>query len=364
MGTSCVHVTLVHGTFARRARWTQPGSAMAEGLVRAGMTYESFHWSGRNSHRARIEAAKQLAHRLREQHSEKPEVRRAVVAHSHGGNIAVHAVWRIMEERGGSISLVTLATPFFFVGRRPSTGIARQLFLFVGVALLLGLSVTLPLWSWRWNGPVWMLVLYWTLWFVLALQALAAGYWYIVHGPPWRKSNQNRFMEAVHTPEGQGAKLLIVRAADDEAGAFLATSQFGGWAAMAALRLMKPSVWIKAFSFLFAGTAGIAWALRSSDPEALAVAVSSTFLIVVTWLSVGLFSVIALSNLGHGLDGPTASLFAFVSAEATPPGEYRVKQRIVREPTERGLSHSSVYDEEVVGWVVKHISGSTSQKAK
>lgn len=311
MGTGSIHVTLVHGTYTRDAYWAEPSSDMAAGLLAAGMTSEKFCWSGRNSHRARIRAAKNLADRL----SEQPAGKRAVVAHSHGGNIAVHAVWRIMGKRDGSIPIVALATPFFFVGRRPSTGIARPIFLCVGVGLLLWTSVALSLWSWRRDmPPMWTLGLYSALWFVLALQAVAAGYWCIIHGPPWLRVNQDRFIEAVQAPEGQGANLLILRAADDEASAFLGTSQFAGWAAMAAIRLMRPRIWITAFSFLFALIAASAWALGSSDPQAVAASVSLPFVIVAGWLTVGLFSVIALFNLGHGLDGPTASLFAFISA--------------------------------------------------
>ena len=88
-------ITLVHGTFARRARWIRPGSKIFLHLRRAGYEVEAFQWSGRNSFRARSRAADQLRLRLEENASRRPGLRQIVIAHSHGGNVALLATSRI-----------------------------------------------------------------------------------------------------------------------------------------------------------------------------------------------------------------------------------------------------------------------------
>jgi hypothetical protein len=65
-------ITLVHGTFARDARWTLQDSALSAALRKAGCHVTRFAWSGRNSHRARSQAAGDLVEHLRQQLAEHP----------------------------------------------------------------------------------------------------------------------------------------------------------------------------------------------------------------------------------------------------------------------------------------------------
>lgn len=57
--SAAVLITLIHGTWARDAPWTQPTSELATALGKSlgDVRFERFSWSGANSHRARCRAA-------------------------------------------------------------------------------------------------------------------------------------------------------------------------------------------------------------------------------------------------------------------------------------------------------------------
>jgi alpha-beta hydrolase superfamily lysophospholipase len=91
-------------------------------------------WSGENSISARDNTAHVLAEHLSAEHAEHPQANQLVIAHSHGGNIALRALY--LSQRRDSSQLcggdsatpfvVTLATPFVEVhqadlGDRPTT---------------------------------------------------------------------------------------------------------------------------------------------------------------------------------------------------------------------------------------------------
>ncbi len=91
------HVFLIHGTWARNAEWTREDAPLrrllreALGDEASGTSINAFHWSGRNSFRARTDASSKLQaliHRLVEADG---GARIYLVGHSHGGNIALQA---------------------------------------------------------------------------------------------------------------------------------------------------------------------------------------------------------------------------------------------------------------------------------
>ena len=85
-------VTLVPGTWAGKAAWIRADSPLSRALTRAGCQVVPFEWSHSNCYRARARAARRLAGQLQGQIKENPGARQWVVAHSHGGNIALRAV--------------------------------------------------------------------------------------------------------------------------------------------------------------------------------------------------------------------------------------------------------------------------------
>src|SRR5262249_40368123 len=89
-------------------------------------------WSGANSVFERDQTAHLLAKHLSAEHSEHPQATQLVIAHSHGGNIALRALHHLQkldvhQSEGASAPapfFVTLATPFIEIhqadfGRRP-----------------------------------------------------------------------------------------------------------------------------------------------------------------------------------------------------------------------------------------------------
>jgi hypothetical protein len=113
-------VTLVHGTFAKDAAWTQEGSLLRVALEKrlgAPVTFRTVGWSGRNTMR-RMQGAQELVKELHHQMKD-PDALLFVIAHSHGGNVALHAM-RDPQIRLRVAGVVTISTLFVLVSRRTS----------------------------------------------------------------------------------------------------------------------------------------------------------------------------------------------------------------------------------------------------
>lgn len=112
-------VTLVHGTFARGTAWTQEGSRLrrqiAEGIPdHAGeVVFDTFEWSGHNTHKARVKAGYELAAHIQQLRKSFPYTRHFIVAHSHGGNIALLAHKHLPLD-WHALGVATLGTPFVY----------------------------------------------------------------------------------------------------------------------------------------------------------------------------------------------------------------------------------------------------------
>ena len=95
----------------RPPKWYEEGSDFRVELTRllgGQLHFEAFEWSGSNSIEARRKAAAALRQHLANARWRRPEAQHFVVAHSHGGNVALESI----EDQPVS-GLVTLATPFF-----------------------------------------------------------------------------------------------------------------------------------------------------------------------------------------------------------------------------------------------------------
>src|SRR5262245_49055686 len=140
-------ITLVHGTwgrgfFPRRQRqnrrpfWFEESSPflirLSAGLRDIPHKITPLPWSGANSIFVRDKTAHHLAEHLSTEHAEEPQAIQLVVAHSHGGNIALRALHHLQQRDASRLCgtesanplVVTLATPFIEVhhadfGRRP-----------------------------------------------------------------------------------------------------------------------------------------------------------------------------------------------------------------------------------------------------
>ena len=69
-------VILIHGTFAQKADWTQPGSLVRRQLkekLGPDTQFLTFTWSGKNSPQARDHAGTTLAYRLKDHARRYPD---------------------------------------------------------------------------------------------------------------------------------------------------------------------------------------------------------------------------------------------------------------------------------------------------
>jgi len=118
-------IFLVHGTLAKNAPWTQPGSALRtqlEAIDASGhISIEPSGWSGSNFHSHRIRAASELFSKLEAARISDPNRRLIVVGHSHGGTIISLMLSRYPAAASYLTGAVFLSTPFLVASRRPHT---------------------------------------------------------------------------------------------------------------------------------------------------------------------------------------------------------------------------------------------------
>lgn len=138
-----LRIVLVHGTWGRGfdpdtvapppvPRWFEPESEFCRtlkgrlaGRLGSAVVVE-FLWSGANSIREREEAAAELAAFLDRSIVQAPQALHFILAHSHGGNVAIDALAK-MEQSAGRIHIVTLATPFLSISQGTSSLLTRML---------------------------------------------------------------------------------------------------------------------------------------------------------------------------------------------------------------------------------------------
>jgi pimeloyl-ACP methyl ester carboxylesterase len=140
-------ILMVHGTFAREAAWTREGSSMYAALSRRfpEARLERFQWSGANSVFERGDASKALLNDLGSRLNNGQRV--YVVAHSHGGNVALNAITHLEPSEIDQVALCCLATPFFEARKRQTERLGGQPLIwgFSGIAIVLSALVNVAL---------------------------------------------------------------------------------------------------------------------------------------------------------------------------------------------------------------------------
>ena len=414
-------LTLVHGTFGRLpggdAAWARDGSLLRRRLqeeLGGDVVFLPFRWSGMNWPSARYRAAHRLRDHLREAARQYPERGLYVVAHSHGGNVALYAVRDAARENALDelpSGVVCLSTPFIAAQPRPltllrfvSTYTVVLVALFAVVAALLG-RLLIPMMAAVQTDSSVLAALMWNeVWAEFALCAVLA--WHATRGLV-SMAHERRRLIAV---DGIPVPLRIYRSIGDEATAVLATSAFFtwigtlAWRAASVLTIATTGVFALAVIGFLAIPLGAlllverlaggcrlrrrlagavrsrrAWALVVTAGTMLAFAVwgyllagtplgtaDTSYATVVASLVLAVVSCGALSGLGYGLTAP----FLEVSAETTPTGSWQVHLFAARDwdaddpadvPKVRAtkpasLSHSAAYhDTGVLGAIAAWI---------
>jgi hypothetical protein len=242
-------ITLVHGTWPcglfprlvrfkqrvreltrRRQPWEPPPFWFEEGSHFLARLSAELHdiphkitllpWSGANSIRARDETAHGLAKYLSAEHAEHPQATQLIIAHSHGGNIALRALHLQKRDAPQAYGadcvnplVVTLATPFIEIhqadfGERPDlvrmalvTAIGYILY-FLAFGLFRSSSVS---------------------YLVVGVPLGFLGWYWIARRTSARQNLVEALRDATRLGEVASTRpLLVIRAIDDEASLILA----------------------------------------------------------------------------------------------------------------------------------------------
>ena len=215
-----VFVTLVHGTYAQGAEWVRSGPLCTK-LAAKGVKTLPFDWTGENSIEDRHLARVALTEHLRTVNAFCPEAKQIIVAHSHGGNIALQAA-NAIGRNSNLVGVVTLATPFFQARARSisedtSRTIQNAVSGLLGVVIFCVAFVAPIPWWLRLCSPI----------AGITVGALIGGY---LAGAMKAMAATAQILADSFRPRFSGSiDLLIVRIVGDEASMALATAQFLTW---------------------------------------------------------------------------------------------------------------------------------------
>lgn len=209
-------ITLVHGTWAGTRGWVATGSFLRRELQERfpDVTFRAFQWAGTNTHAARTAAGTRLAQFIRDGSAQHPHAQHFIVAHSHGGNVALYAM-QDPAARDLVSGIATLGTPFIHVRRRdrgPYIEATASLMLVVAALVLfvllgaLGLGRLAGLWL---IGAAFLIVKM-TPRFSQWLTEIAAR-------------EQDDIVGMLQPPPIDGSKLAVLCTDGDEAGRWLRT---------------------------------------------------------------------------------------------------------------------------------------------
>ena len=335
-------ITLVHGTWARwflnpRPLWFDENSPflarLSAELGDIPHKIEPLLWSGANSISVRDKTAQVLAEYLSAEHAEHPRDTQLVIAHSHGGNIALRALHHLQKydaarshgADGANPLIVTLATPFIEIhqadfGHRPSYIRAAVL---LAMLYLLQLFVVVVFPSAHSDIPMSApteLSFFASLIFlaVVALPILLMGWYWIQKRAAARQNQVEALRDATRLGEAEAAqRLLVIRAIDDEASLILALGAILNYITVRSITLVYwitttlavsvPLLWL---TFFFVAHRS-PWNLPPSWYGDVAGLLCSAFIIT-------LFGVLAVSRSVHGRELAKSPMECQINTQSAP----------------------------------------------
>lgn len=124
---------IIHGTFAKRAQWYQPGGDFYETLKKYlpdDAIVKPFTWSGKNNDEERLNAAHKIISDITVH--DHPDDQRFFIAHSHGCNVGMLAIQQLaLRELPYKInSFYTLAPPICRNNYQPNMNYLKRLYNF------------------------------------------------------------------------------------------------------------------------------------------------------------------------------------------------------------------------------------------
>jgi hypothetical protein len=218
-------LTLVHGTWARNAAWTEADSPLGEALKRGlqnDVKIERFEWSGKNSHRARSQAGRTLEQHILGFSKRYPGIDQFIIAHSHGGNVVLYAL-RNPDVRKQIRGTICLSTPFILCRSRDldsASVFSLWVFVFFGylITVLWPIGRLLPDESLSFHITIAVtILLYIYILILVGLRRLK---------PAWLQRGLSELLSdlsnSFRLPNLEPSELFVVRAPGDEASSGLA----------------------------------------------------------------------------------------------------------------------------------------------
>lgn len=303
-------------------------------------------WSGKNAIFERDKTAQVLAEYMSTEHLEHPKATQLIIAHSHGGNIALRALQHLQKldvsKMDGAACtsplVVTLATPFIEIhkaelGLRPLyvrialvlliTLLAGALFSIVGDQIdklsISKKSIPLDLeqylaWSawYRWRASLFMAVTVCSA----GLVGLIASWWLLRHQAPVRRDRIHALNEATRLgeiPSAQARRLLIIRAINDEASLAMALGTIVNFATTWAIVITYAtfvllSISLFLINFKFLGDFGGVVSLK------LLLAVISAAIVGLILL----FGMLVISRVVHGRELAISPMECQINTQSAP----------------------------------------------
>lgn len=333
-------ITLVHGTWADTRGWVAPGSFLRrelEGQL-GSVVFREFAWTSAHTHAARAEAGVRLGKFIRAGHAQYPGAKHVVIAHSHGGVVALYAL-RDAEANRVISGIVTLATPFVYARRRrfgPYVGVMTFVLIagpvVAGAMVLSALQVGAFGLAWIAGGVAAMVA------FDSRLSKRVIGFF---------RQQQTDAMASMLPPAIDPSRLLVLCSRRDEVRGWLEA-----WDAMAHAPFMAAGALLSTLGVL--ATVLMPRVQDYTWPNVLAAAAALTIAGLLVsgvvrgfgygreWLWPHLFVAIGSARTPGAAKGESHTAYVF---DVAPPGE--------RVPVTRRLRHKVIHE---VPSVVAHIS--------
>jgi hypothetical protein len=336
-------ITLIHGTWAANARWLSDNSSLCRAIredLTGEVVFTPFRWSGKNSFKARLDAAADLSEHLIEQRRKYPSANQFVIAHSHGGNVLL----RVLEddECPALRAAVFLSTPFLIAQERIAWH--RQLALMgtavygiIASAFYMGTNDSFNFLHFA----------------IMSVVAVALIFWLLNKGFHRAVEASRVILLSVGRKDKQENALLL-RCDRDEATYGLTALQFVS-SILIKLQRNIPRLYV---SLAFYCSVGLA------ATKLLHHQISNTLILTGFILIPSLFVLIAtgaviIMALGLGSEFILASLLLDISVESSPLGTWSVCQ--IRPAEDRiHLRHSMSYEDEnavktISDWLKSHV---------
>lgn len=361
-----IDLVLIHGTHAKNAPWTDPGSDLASFLC-DGLPVHSIHrfsWSGTNSFRARRQATHDLVASLDEDRSGASTRPLVVIAHSHGGNVCRDAlVYDTVRRRVAGF--VCLSTPFFTAREREfhvlgrhSLGVMWWIMATVGfvAAFWVGCLALIRTFD-RYEGPLDLFDSsgFWPIVGAAFVAWLATWFWLRSKAKQGKEAAAAVLKWQREADIPPPCPVLVVTNARDEATGALVGIRFGAWIVGAPTRWLRAKVSRRAFVFLALCLVqlGLIKILPVIGGWIGAYSIAWAYIFIPAALFFGLTGIATL-YLVAGWDAPAMAPFIEVNAESLYAG--RAETFRAPDPGGLGLAHSTVYGDphvwqEMVDWI-------------